>query len=67
MIRSIRQPVLLAAGLVALPLAYADDAPPPPVGWTGAGQVGAVLSRGNSDATTANVKFDGSEIGRAHV
>jgi putative salt-induced outer membrane protein len=61
MFRSIRQPLLLAAGLFALPLAHADDAPPPPVGWTGTGQVGAVLSRGNSDATTANVKFDGSD------
>ena len=44
MIRSIRQPLLLAAGLFALPLAHADDAPPPPVGWTGKGEVGAVLA-----------------------
>jgi len=61
MIRSIRQPLLLAAGLFALPLAHADDAPPPPVGWTGKGEVGAVLSRGNADTTTADVKFDGSD------
>ena len=61
MIRSIRQPLLLAAGLFALPLAHADDAPPPPVGWTGKGEVGAVLARGNADTTTADVKFDGSD------
>jgi putative salt-induced outer membrane protein len=61
MIRSIRQPLLLAAGLCALPLAHADDAPPPPVGWTGKGEVGAVLARGNADTTTADVKFDGSD------
>jgi len=61
MIRSIRQPLLLALGLFALPLAHADDAPPPPVGWTGKGEVGAVLARGNADTTTADVKFDGSD------
>ena len=38
MIRSIRQPLLFAAGLFVLPLAHADDAPPPPVGWTGQGR-----------------------------
>jgi putative salt-induced outer membrane protein len=61
MIRSIRQPLLLAAGLFALPLAHADDAPAPPVGWTGKGEAGAVLARGNADTTTADVKFDGSD------
>jgi putative salt-induced outer membrane protein len=61
MIRSIRQPLLLAAGLLVLPLAHADDAPPPPVGWTGKGEAGLVLSRGNADTTTANLKFDGSD------
>jgi putative salt-induced outer membrane protein len=62
MTRSTRQSLLLAAGLLALPVAHADDAPPaPPVGWTGTGQVGLVLARGNADTTTANVKFDGSD------
>jgi putative salt-induced outer membrane protein len=61
MIRSIRQPWLVAAGLFALPVAHADDAPPPPVGWTGKGEAGLVLSRGNADTTTADVKFDGSD------
>jgi putative salt-induced outer membrane protein len=59
MIRSIRQPLLLAAGLFALPLAHADDNTP--VGWTGQGQAGLVLARGNADTTTANVKFDGTD------
>ena len=58
MIRSIRQPLLFAAGLFALPLAHADDNP---VGWTGAGQAGLVLARGNADTTTANVKFDATD------
>lgn len=60
MIRSIRQPLLLAAGLFALPLAYAD-APPPPVGWTGQGQAGIVLARGTLDTTTANAKLDATD------
>lgn len=59
MIRSIRQPLLLAAGVFALPLAHADD--PPPVGWTGTGQAGLVLARGNADTTTANVKLDATD------
>jgi putative salt-induced outer membrane protein len=64
MTRSIRLQAWLAVGacLVALtaPLAHAGDAPPP-VGWTGLGQAGAVLSRGNADTTTANVKLDASD------
>jgi putative salt-induced outer membrane protein len=60
MIRSIRQPLLLAAGLFALPLAHAD-APPPPVGWTGQGQAGIVLARGTLDTTTANAKLDATD------
>jgi putative salt-induced outer membrane protein len=64
MIRSIRERVQLAAGLcttlLAIPAAYADDAPPP-VGWTGQGQAGAVLARGNADTTTADVKLDASD------
>jgi len=61
MIRSIRQPLLFAAGLLVLPLVHADEAPPPPVGWTGKGAAGAVLARGNADTTTADVKFDGTD------
>jgi putative salt-induced outer membrane protein len=61
MIRSIRQPLLLAAGLCALPVAYADDPAPPPVGWTGQGQAGLVLARGTLDTTTANAKIDATD------
>jgi putative salt-induced outer membrane protein len=39
--------------------ARADDAPaPPPPLWSGKGMAGAVMSRGNTDADTANVKLD---------
>ena len=63
MIRSTRPLPLVAGALVlapAVPAAYADDTPPP-VGWTGQGQAGLVLARGNADTTTANVKFDGTD------
>ncbi len=55
---SIRQPLLLAASLLAIPVVHADEPPPPPVGWTGQGQAGVVLARGSTDTTTANVKLD---------
>jgi putative salt-induced outer membrane protein len=35
----------------------ADPAPPPPL-WAGKGEAGAVMSRGNTDADTANLKLD---------
>jgi putative salt-induced outer membrane protein len=64
MTRSIRQQALLAAtacaAALAIPVAHAADAPPP-VGWTGQGQAGAVLTRGNADTTTADVKLDASD------
>ena len=64
MTRSTRQQVQLAIGVctavLAIPAAYADDAPPP-VGWSGQGQAGAVLARGNADTTSANVKLDASD------
>lgn len=43
----------------AIPAVYADSAPP--VGWSGQGQAGAVLARGNADTTTANAKLDASD------
>jgi len=61
MIRPIRQPLLLAAGLFALPVAHADPSPPPPVGWTGQGQAGVVMARGTLDTTTANAKLDATD------
>jgi putative salt-induced outer membrane protein len=40
--------------------AFADDAPPPPPpdGWSGKGQAGYVMSRGNSDSDSGNAKLD---------
>ncbi len=64
MTRSTRQQLQLAVGIctamLTVPAAYAADAPPP-VGWTGQGQAGAVLARGNADTTTADVKLDASD------
>jgi putative salt-induced outer membrane protein len=63
MIRSIRPAPLMAGALAlacAIPVVHADNAPPP-VGWTGQGQAGLVLTRGNADTTTANAKLDASD------
>jgi putative salt-induced outer membrane protein len=53
------QPRLLLSGfltaLVAAPNAHAQDLPS---GWSGKGQAGYVMSRGNSDTDSANVKLD---------
>lgn len=43
------------AMLIAPPAAHADELPP---GWSGKGQAGYVMSRGNSDTDSANVKVD---------
>lgn len=63
MIRSTR-PAAFACGALTLactiPTVYADDAPPP-VGWSGQGQAGVVLARGNADTTTANAKLDATD------
>lgn len=45
----------LAALLMGAPLAHADDIPP---GWSGKGQLGYVMSRGNSDTDAANAKIE---------
>lgn len=55
-----RQSVLLrsviGALVVAAPIvAHADEIPP---GWSGKGQAGYVMARGNSDTDSANVKLD---------
>src|SRR5713226_4944871 len=54
-----RQCVLLRSfigALMAAPIAaHADDLPQ---GWSGKGQAGYVMSRGNSDTDSANVKLD---------
>lgn len=68
MMRRSRQPLLRLAGAATLlvstlagSLACADDAPPP-VGWSGKGEAGLVLARGNADTTTANVRLDASDV-----
>lgn len=64
MMRPMRQRIQLAVGIytamLAIPAAYADDTPPP-VGWTGQGQAGAVLERGNAATTSANAKLDATD------
>src|SRR5882724_5631185 len=54
-----RQSVLLSSfigTLMVAPIAaHAQDLPP---GWSGKGQAGYVMSRGNSDTDSANVKLD---------
>jgi len=63
MMRSIRQPMLRTAGAALVlvgSVAYADD--PPPLGWSGKGEAGLVLTRGNADTTTANAKLDGMDV-----
>jgi putative salt-induced outer membrane protein len=45
----------LGAMLIAGSLARADDIPP---GWSGKGQLGYVMSRGNSDTDAANAKIE---------
>jgi putative salt-induced outer membrane protein len=55
-----RQSVVLGSviGVLAItaPLAARADDPPP--GWSGKGQLGYVMSRGNSDADSANAALD---------
>jgi putative salt-induced outer membrane protein len=63
MIRSNRPVTLVPAALAVacvMPTAHAAD--PPPVGWSGQGQAGLVLARGNTDTTTGNAKLDASDI-----
>jgi putative salt-induced outer membrane protein len=64
MMRRIRQPSLCTAGaamLLVSSLAHADDVTTP-MGWSGKGEAGLVLARGNADTTTANVKLDAMDI-----
>jgi len=55
---------LIAAGAAAL----ADDAPPrapppaPAQGWSGKGEVGYVMSRGNTNTDSANAKIDAADV-----
>jgi putative salt-induced outer membrane protein len=58
MIRSPHRPALFAAGLLVIPLAHGAD-------WTGKGELGALLARGNADATSADAKLDVAETSGA--
>lgn len=63
MIRSNLPVALVPAALAiscAIPTAHAADSPPP-VGWSGQGQAGLLLARGNTDTTTGNAKLDASD------
>jgi putative salt-induced outer membrane protein len=51
MIRSTHRPVLFAAGLLIMPLAHGAD-------WSGKGELGALLARGNTDTTSGDAKLD---------
>jgi putative salt-induced outer membrane protein len=61
-----RVPATALALLAAAAAVCADDAPPPPAtpppppaqGWSGKGEVGYVMSRGNTDTDVANAKID---------
>jgi putative salt-induced outer membrane protein len=64
MIRSIRPSSLRAVGAALTlfsSLTTHADTPPAPIGWTGKGEAGLVLARGNADTTTANVKLDATD------
>jgi putative salt-induced outer membrane protein len=50
--------------IVVASTVMADDAPPPPPaqGWSGRGEVGYVMSRGNSNTDSANAKIDLADL-----
>ncbi|HEY2418713.1 MAG TPA: DUF481 domain-containing protein [Steroidobacteraceae bacterium] len=61
----IRTCVLLnaLAWTVATATALADAPPPPPAqGWSGKGEAGYVMSRGNADTDSANAKLDLADV-----
>jgi putative salt-induced outer membrane protein len=61
MIRRWAPIVVLAAS--AASTALADSPPPPPAqGWSGKGEVGYVMSRGNADTDSANAKLDLADV-----
>ncbi|MEP6939786.1 MAG: DUF481 domain-containing protein [Rudaea sp.] len=50
---------LAASLLLALPFAaHADDAPPPPVGWSGTGEAGLAVASGNTKSQNLNAKLN---------
>ena len=57
-------PATALALVVAASTAFADDAPPPPPaqGWSGKGEAGYVMSRGNTNTDSANAKLDLADV-----
>jgi len=64
MMRRTRLPSLCTAGAamaLATSMTYADNVTAP-MGWSGKGEAGLVLARGNADTTSANAKLDAMDI-----
>jgi putative salt-induced outer membrane protein len=59
-----RVPAAALAFLAVASTVSADDAPPPPPaqGWSGKGEIGYVMSRGNTDTDLANAKVDLADV-----
>jgi putative salt-induced outer membrane protein len=59
-----RLPIAALAFLAVASTVFADDAPPPPPaqGWSGKGEIGYVMSRGNTDTDLANAKIDLADV-----
>src|ERR1700723_1340833 len=58
-----RLPIAALAFLAVVSKVFADDAPPSPAqGWSGKGEVGYVMSRGNTDTDLANAKIDLADV-----
>jgi putative salt-induced outer membrane protein len=57
-------PAAAIALIIGAASAFADDAPPPPPaqGWSGKGEVGYVMARGNTDTDSANAKIDLADV-----
>ena len=57
---SARLVVCASLSTLSVYAAFADDTPPPPPpdGWSGKGQAGYVMSRGNTDSDSGNAKLD---------
>ena len=58
-------PAAAVAFIIAASSASAGDAAPPPPpaqGWSGKGEVGYVMSRGNTDTDSANAKIDLADV-----
>jgi putative salt-induced outer membrane protein len=60
-----RVPAAVLASILAASPVFADVAPPPPPpaqGWSGKGEAGYVMSRGNADTDSANAKLDLADV-----